>query len=306
MPKIYPAAFLIVIGVTILAQQAPAPAPNRGGQSAAPPPSHSRIKTYDVTTKNVVEVYSSAGYFESPDFSADGKYIRFNGNDKLYQIPVTGGGAQAIGPADIVFNHDRGRSRDGKWQAAMNGPNGLVFNADWTHRSPVAGPLFIHAMSPDGEWLAGNCGGRVCRVARGGGQLEPLTSVGGNDNADFSPDGRWIYFDSRRSGKGEIWRIPAIGAGPEDSLAERITDDDGQHRFPHPSPDGKWIVLMSYPPGTVGRSSVPVSIRLIPTPGPNATPAKSAELLMLIGGQGTMHRNSWSPDSTKFAFASFE
>ena len=95
----------------------------RGGQPAAPPPSHSRIKTYDVTTKNVVEVYSSAGYFESPDFSADGKYIRFNGNDKLYQIPVTGGGAQAIGPADIVFNHDRGRSRDGKWQAAMNGPD---------------------------------------------------------------------------------------------------------------------------------------------------------------------------------------
>jgi len=302
MPRIYPTALVIAFGVTILAQQAPAP--SRG--AAAPSPSHSRIKTYDVTTKKVVEIYSSDGYFESPDFSADGKYIRFNGNDKLYQIPVNGGAAQAIGPADVVFNHDRGRSRDGKWQAAMDGPNGLVFNADWTQRTPVAGPFFIHSMSADGEWLAGNCGGKVCRVARGGGQLAPVTSVGGNDNADFSPDGRWIYFDSRRSGKSEVWRIPAEGAGPDDSRAERLTDDGGQHRFPHPSPDGKWIVLMSYPPGTAGRSSVPVSIRLIPTPGPAATPVKSAELFTLIGGQGTMHRNSWSPDSTKFAFASFE
>ena len=61
MPKIYPAALLIALGVTILAQQAPAPTPNRGGQPAAAPPSHSRIKTYDVTTKNVVEVDPSAG-----------------------------------------------------------------------------------------------------------------------------------------------------------------------------------------------------------------------------------------------------
>jgi len=115
-----------------------------------------------LSTKKVVEIYSSDGYFESPDFSAAGKYIRFNGHDKLYQIPVTGGEPKALGPADFVFNHDRARSRDGRW--------------------------------------------------------EPLTSVNGNDNSDFSPDGRWIYFDSRRSGMSEIWRIPADGAGPEDSL----------------------------------------------------------------------------------------
>jgi Tol biopolymer transport system component len=45
---------------------------------------------------------------------------------------------------------------------------------------------------------------------------------------------------------------------------------------------------------------------MIPTPGAKAVPTASQELLSAVGGQGMMHRNSWSPDSTKIAFASFE
>lgn len=39
---------------------------------------------------------------------------------------------------------------------------------------------------------------------------------------DWSPEGLWIYFGSRRSGDWEIWRIPVGGGTPE-----RITDDGG-------------------------------------------------------------------------------
>ncbi len=30
------------------------------------------------------------------------------------------------------------------------------------------------------------------------------------------------------------------------------------------------------------------------------------EILAAVGGQGMIHRNSWSPDSTRIAFASYE
>ena len=128
-------------------------------------------------------------------------------------------------------------------------------------------------------------------------------SFGGNDNADYSADGKFIYFESGRSGKREIWRVPSDGAGPDDSLAERVSAEEGASRFPHPSPDGKWIAFMTATPGGDARD---VTIRVLPAPAQKAVPAPSQEIVAAVGGQGMMHRNSWSPDSTRIAFASYE
>ena len=275
----------------------------------APPPAFSRIKVYDFAARSVREVFSSDGYFESPDFSADGKFIRFTSvaESKLLQIPAAGGAPEQIGPAGFGWGHDRARSRDGKREAAgnWNTTNPIAFlGPDHSNPQPVGGPFYVHTVSPDGEWLAGSCGGRVCRIAwPGGGTFQMLTSFGGNDNADYSADGKFIYFESSRSGKREIWRVPADGAGPDDSLAERVSAEEGASRFPHPSPDGKWIAFMAAKPGGDARD---VTIRTIPTPGQKAVPAPSQEILAAVGGQGMMHRNSWSPDSTTIAFASYE
>src|SRR6476661_4617497 len=99
-------ALLAVLGTGVWAQQPPPSAtgpqiPGRGRGQMAPPPAFSRIKVYDFATRSVREVFSSDGYFESPDFSADGKFIRFtNATDsKLLQIPATGGAPEQIGPA---------------------------------------------------------------------------------------------------------------------------------------------------------------------------------------------------------------
>src|SRR6059058_1238354 len=97
--------------------------PSRGRGPMAPPPAFSRIKVYDFATKRVREVFSSDGYVESPDFSADGKFIRFTTGapeGKLLQIPATGGPAVPIGPAGFGWGHDRARSRDGRRDAAGN------------------------------------------------------------------------------------------------------------------------------------------------------------------------------------------
>jgi Tol biopolymer transport system component len=130
---------------------------------------------------------------------------------------------------------------------------------------------------------------------------------GYDDGPDYSPDGRWIYFNSDRSGSWDIWRIPADGAGADDAKAERVTSDELEDWFPHPSPDGKWIVFLSFSKGTKGHPpNQRVMLRRIPTPGADGTAEKPELLMRLFGGQGTMNVNSWSPDSTRFAFVRYE
>jgi len=50
--------------------------------------------------------------------------------------------------------------------------------------------------------------------ANGGDEVRLTVSPGYDDGPDFSPDGKWIYFNSDRGGSWDIWRIPPCGAGP--------------------------------------------------------------------------------------------
>jgi Tol biopolymer transport system component len=80
-----------------------------------------------------------------------------------------------------------------------------------------------------------------------------------------------------------------------------VTSDDYNNWFPHPSPDGKWIVFLSYDKDTEGHpANKEVQLRLLPLKG------GSVEVLAkLFGGQGTINVPSWSPDSRKLAFVSY-
>jgi TolB protein len=299
-----------VYGITAAAQQpAPPAAPARG--AAWPPnpmPTYTRVKVYNLDTKATKTVLAIDGFYESPGFTADGKFVRFNGAGKLFHIPSAGGPTVQVGPPDFPFNHDRARSGDGKWEAVQQGPDRLVMTADWKVASKLPPNFYIHGMSLDGQWVTGACAGQICRVARTGGELQRLTSVPpSKDNAEFSHDGRWIYYDTRRDGKSEIWRVPFDGGGANDALTERVTDDEGQNWWPHLSPDGKWIAVLQYAPGVQGRASmVDATIRLLPVPSSKAVPGKSVEVARLKGGLGSFARNAWSPDSKNIAFTSYE
>ena len=72
--------------------------------------------------------------------------------------------------------------------------------------------------------------------------------------------------------------------------------------FPHLSPDGTHAVYLQFPSGTVGHpEDTDVELVLV-DPTDWSTPL---ERLPLLGGQGTINVNSWSPDSTRFAFFSY-
>jgi Tol biopolymer transport system component len=95
----------------------------------------------------------------------------------------------------------------------------------------------------------------------------------------------------------QIWRMR-----PDGSSQEQITKDEYNNWFPHISPDGKWIAMISYGDG-IEPADHPyykhVYLRLMPIEG--GTPKVIA---YVYGGQGTINVPSWSPDGTTIAFVS--
>ena len=109
-------------------------------------------------------------------------------------------------------------------------------------------PSYLHGWSPDGQFLVFT-GGRTNKFdiykipSDGSGPEIRLTDAAGlNDGPEYSPDGKYIYFNSSRTGKMQIWRMK-----PDGSDQEQITNDNYNNWFPHISPDGKWIVIISFP-----------------------------------------------------------
>ena len=90
--------------------------------------------------------------------------------------------------------------------------------------------------------------------------------------------------------------------------AQRVTNDDLEDWFPHPSPDGKWLLFLSFPHGTEGHNdrNQRIQIRMIPMPGETPHDERPQVIVELTGGQGTINVNSWSPDSRRFAFVSYQ
>jgi TolB protein len=291
----------------------------------------STISIYDLESKTVRVAYMADKLWEAPNWSPDGKYLIANSGGVIYRFMLDANGeAQpqklALDEA-YVCNNDKAISPDGKKlafsaeHAPAEGSQVYLSNADGTSPQVLTPnmPSYFHGWSPDGKWLAfvGERGGNfdIYRVPASGGNEERLTtSPGFDDGPDYSPDGKWIYINTDRSGGWDIYRFPADGAGTNDSKAERVTGDAGEDWFPHPSPDGRWMAFLTFPNGTKGHDfKTAVQLRMIPLPS-SGKPAQLPKddddgipvLVQFFGGQGSINVNSWSPDSKKFAFVSYE
>jgi len=95
------------------------------------------------------------------------------------------------------------------------------------------------------------------------------------------------------------------------SEQEQVTIDDWNNWFPHISPDGAWMVFLSYEPDVKGHpENKDVMLRIMSLSDAKMSDGKVSDekisvLAKLFGGQGTINVPSWSPDSTTVAFVSY-
>jgi TolB protein len=270
----------------------------------------STLETFDVATGRRRSVYTAPQRFEAPNWSRDGRQFLFNQGGGLYTIPVSGGAPTRLDTGTVDgCNNDHGYSPDGRWIALSCGPAGesrvYVMPAGGGEPRLVAGqsPSYWHGWSPDGTTLAfvgrRNDEFDIYTVPAGGGPERRLTTAPGlDDGPDYTPDGRWIYFNSDRTGAMRLWRMRGDG-----SDQQQVTDDAAYGDwFPHPSPDSRWIVFLSFDAAVEGHPpDKDVVLRLLP--GDGSGPPRV--IARLFGGQGTINVPSWSPDGRQFAFVSY-
>jgi Tol biopolymer transport system component len=98
-------------------------------------------------------------------------------------------------------------------------------------------------LSPDGEWLVFNSGGKqedLYVIRTDGGTRRQLTDDAAKDRGPrWSPDGKRIAFYSARGGKYDAWVVGADGTG----LRQITTEQSGA--MPAWSPDGSRLSLLS-------------------------------------------------------------
>jgi Tol biopolymer transport system component len=287
----------------------------------------SRLETLDVTNGHRSQLYSSKIPFEAPNWLPDGAALIYNssGGDpatrgRLWKFDLATRQPSLIDTGFAIRNNnDHVLSFDGKQLAISDQSQGN--NQSTIYTLPISGgtpkkitpntPSYMHSWTLDAKWLI-YTGGRVPKgkkdneydiykiASDGSGKEINLTnSTGLDDGPELSPDGKWIYFNSVRSGQMQIWRMT-----PDGKNQERVTNDHQFNDwFPHFSPDGKWIVIISY-----GLEIQPTDhpyykhcyLRIMPADG-SAAPKVIA---YVYGGQGTINVPSWSPDGTHVAFVS--
>ena len=286
----------------------------------------SRLERLAVHTGKLERLHWAAEPFEAPNWTRDGRTLIVNvsgrgeNRGRLRRFDL---GARTFAPLDTGFatrnNNDHVLSFDGAWlgishQDPETGGRSAVYvlpaSGGTPRRVTKLAPSYLHGWSPDGQWLV-YTGGRppagggankfdIYKIrADGSGEEVRLTdSPGLNDGPEFTPDGQWIYFNSTRTGRMQLWRMKPDGSGQE-----QVTDDAYNNWFPHVSPDGKWIAFISYYTDDVKPEDHPyyrhVYLRLMPIDG--GTPKIIA---YVYGGQGTLNVPSWSPDSREIAFVS--
>jgi TolB protein len=279
----------------------------------------SHLEILDVHSGKLEAIYRPPQPIEAPNWTRDGKSLVYNvsgraeGWGRLERFDLA---TKKNSPINTDFavhnNNDHVLSFDGKMlgisdQSPSHGGQSRVFTVPLEGGTPekitALTPSYFHSWSPDDKWLL-YTGGRTNKYdiykmhSDGSGEEIRLTSAEGvSDGPEFTPDGKFIFFNSNRTGKMQIWRMK-----PDGSDQVQITNDEFNNWFPHISPDGKWIVIISFP-ADIDSKDHPyykhVYLRLMPIEG-----GQPKVIAYVYGGQGSINVPSWSPDSQRIAFVS--
>ncbi len=276
-----------------------------------------RMETMTIADGKRKVILEKTGRFEAPNWMPDGRKLLFNMDGLIYTIPVEGGDIEKINTGSVnKCNNDHGISFNGKLLAISSSGAGTTGTSSAVWILPLTGgepklitketPSYWHGWSPNNKdlvYVAQRNGKKIYNIYRNsieGGKEVALTDIKEGEHVDgceYDPAGKYVYYNGNHTGLMQIWRIKADGSG-----REQLTFDKYNNWFPHISPDGKWIVIISFPPD-IDPNSHPsykrVMLRIMPANG-----GEPKVLAYLWGGQGTINVPSWSPDSKQISFVS--
>jgi TolB protein len=262
-------------------------------------------------------VYEDKGRFEAPNWMPDGKALLFNQGGSIYTVTLTDGTPTMLNTgAAKRNNNDHVISFDGKWLAISSHRDGMPGGGSTIYYLPITGgepkmvtdstPSYLHGWNLNGKEVVYTAQRiskspvyNIYKKSINGGPEVQLTNLtkGLADGPEYSPDGKYIYYNCTVSGSMQLWRMKVDG-----NEQTQITFDEYNNWFAHISPDNKWIAFLSFP-NTVEPADHPfykrVMLRLMPVGG-----GAPKVIAYLYGGQGTINTPSWSPDSKHIAFVS--
>ena len=186
------------------------PASAAGGK----PTLYSTLETVAIDSADRRVAYLAPGRFEAPNWTHDGSAFLFNRDGHIERLAVGGDKPVVV---DTGFanrcNNDHGLSPDAIQIAISDNSQGdhnsLVYIVPITGGTPRRitqnSPSYWHGWSPDGKTLAfvGQRNGDfdIYAIPAAGGEEKRLTTAKGlDDGPEYSPDGKYIYFNSERTG----------------------------------------------------------------------------------------------------------
>lgn len=291
------------------------------GRKDLQPGQISRVSVVNKDSGETRTVIDLPTLFEAPNWTADGRWLIVNGGGRLHRLAADGStGLTEIDTGDISScNNDHILSPDnstiyfsaaGKlYRVPFEGGEPVQLSNDYPEDRGYT--YWLHGVSPDNQTLVYTAVERVGDNARGKLSIATIPTGGGtdtylvnrpekSDGPEYTPDGKWIYFNSelaaKRPGHAQIFRMR-----PDGSSIEQVTFDERVNWFPHFSPNGEWMAYISYEPGTITHpADLDVELRVMPANG-----GDSRVVVSLFGGQGTFNVNSWSPDNEHFAYVEY-
>ena len=271
----------------------------------------SSLEIYELASGLSRVVLQSDDLIEAPNWHPLGGSLLVNSGGRLFRVPLEVPRLVAVNTGFATrCNNDHGLSPDGRWIAfsshRAHGAEIFVIPSQGGEPRVVLpeAPSWFHGWSPDGSrlvYVAARDGRRVIDVyaisVEGGAEVRLTSGEGQCDGPEFSADGARVYYNCDRDGHAQIWVMDADG-----SEQRKLFADPMVNWFPHPSPDGKLVLFLAYPPGTLGHPrDLPVALCLMDPEGGNRR--RVAEF---TGGQGTINGPCWAPDSRAFAYMRYE
>ncbi|WP_036379459.1 DPP IV N-terminal domain-containing protein [Muricauda sp. MAR_2010_75] len=274
----------------------------------------SNMEIMNVETGNRKILFNSAHSIQAPNWVNQDKELVFNSNGYLYrysfetdEISQLNTGFAVNNNNDHVFSFDEtilgisnhNQEDNGLSSIYLMNPEGDSLPKKITKDG--VGVSYLHSISPDNKRILFTAERKgkfdIYAVDLATGKEIQITDTKDlDDGSEYSPNGKYIYFNSNRTGNMHLWRMNADGSDP----IQLTNDPKYKDWFPHISPDGKWIVFISFPP-TIGFGEHPFyehcTLRLMPAEG-----GEPKIIGYLYGGQGTINVPSWAKDSKHIAF----